>query len=425
MKVLWLSPIELPAVSAALGKSAGRGGGWIDGLRASLLGHPDLTLHIACVTGNRFEPFVYESVTYHPLRDSMLATRAGRAVRRASLSERTAGREEQCREIVRCIAPDIIHVHGTETALASAALATGVPTLVSLQGIVGDVVRHYFDGVSSMDVILDSLKVSSMLRGVGLVPGYLSLKRAVASETRVIHSASFFTGRTDYDRSAVSSLNPDATYYHCDRVLRPEFYAASTRRPVTEPRLLCVGSAAPYKGIEVVLQAAARLTQLGYSNLRLRVAGPLQGSPMWPILLRKARHYGVVDQVDWLGRLAPAQLIDELSACSAFVYASHVDNSPNALAEAMMCGAPVVSVATGGIPSMVCHGVDGLLVPVGDLAGLCESVDRVLKSPDLQRALGEAARSRALLRHDSSSVGAATIESYSDILSRHEAAEEL
>ena len=42
-----------------------------------------------------------------------------------------------------------------------------------------------------------------------------------------------------------------------------------------------------------------------------------------------------------------------------------MDTAPNVLAEARAAGVPVVASAVGGIPELIEHGVDGLLVPAG------------------------------------------------------------
>ena len=62
-----------------------------------------------------------------------------------------------------------------------------------------------------------------------------------------------------------------------------------------------------------------------------------------------------------------------------------------ALVEAMAAGLPVVATNVGGIPALIDHEVNGLLVPSGDAHALAEALRVLLDQPDMARRLGEAA----------------------------------
>ena len=70
------------------------------------------------------------------------------------------------------------------------------------------------------------------------------------------------------------------------------------------------------------------------------------------------------------------------SAADVFVLPSLEDNLPNTMLEALACGTPVAAFAVGGIPDVIRDGVNGRLVPVGDVAALA-------------KALGDFAKDRA------------------------------
>jgi glycosyltransferase involved in cell wall biosynthesis len=416
MRVLWLSPIELPAVARALGRPVGRGGGWIDGLRAALMDGDGLELGIACVSPEGFEAFSEGGTEYLPLANPSTSTRARRALLRATGLSRSLDYTEACMTAVQHFAPDVIHVHGTELTLGLVDGLTDIPCIISIQGVVADVVRHYLDGVSRTEVLVDALRLPNTVRGVGLVPGYFALKRSVPIEARILAHARFFTGRTAYDRRVTELANPDGVYFRCDRVLRPTFYREMTPGPRESKVVYCTGGAAPYKGIEVVLGAVSFLAHQG-RNVSLRVAGAVQNSPMGPILQRRARALGVADMVTWLGPLEADAVAGELASCGVFVHASHVDNSPNSLAEAMLRAVPCIASSVGGIPSMVDDGVDGLLFEKGDAEALAAAIDRVLADSGLAAQLGAAARRRAVERHAPQTIATATRRMYEDVLS--------
>jgi glycosyltransferase involved in cell wall biosynthesis len=69
--------------------------------------------------------------------------------------------------------------------------------------------------------------------------------------------------------------------------------------------------------------------------------------------------------------------------------------------EAMALRRPVIATYIAGIPELVRHGIDGWLVPAGDIGALADAMETCLDaaSPDLDR-IGEAARTRVIARHD-------------------------
>jgi glycosyltransferase involved in cell wall biosynthesis len=63
--------------------------------------------------------------------------------------------------------------------------------------------------------------------------------------------------------------------------------------------------------------------------------------------------------------------------------------------EAMSAGTPIVASAVGGLAELVRDGVDGILVPPGNVAALRSAIDRLLVDDDLRADLGDQARVRA------------------------------
>ncbi|NQT84450.1 glycosyltransferase family 4 protein, partial [bacterium] len=56
-----------------------------------------------------------------------------------------------------------------------------------------------------------------------------------------------------------------------------------------------------------------------------------------------------------------------------------------AIIEALACGVPVVATRVGGVPEIIEHGVEGLLVPAGRSRPLAQSIVRILDDPSLRR----------------------------------------
>ena len=62
----------------------------------------------------------------------------------------------------------------------------------------------------------------------------------------------------------------------------------------------------------------------------------------------------------------------------------------NVTLEAMACGVPVVAAKATGSTSLIEHGVNGILVPPGDIAGFADALDAYLADPALRAAHGAA-----------------------------------
>src|SRR5205807_6394305 len=72
------------------------------------------------------------------------------------------------------------------------------------------------------------------------------------------------------------------------------------------------------------------------------------------------------------------------------------ENQPMVVLEAFARGVPVVGTDVGGTPELVRHGTDGLLVPPDDAAALAAALTTLLDDPARARAMGKAARARAV-----------------------------
>jgi glycosyltransferase involved in cell wall biosynthesis len=98
-------------------------------------------------------------------------------------------------------------------------------------------------------------------------------------------------------------------------------------------------------------------------------------------------------RVTWTGELPTHALAEHLGAADIFVWPGTGEAYGIAYLEAQAAGLPVVAQATGGVPSVVRHGVTGLLTPAGDDAAYAAAIARLIGEADLRRRLGHAARS--------------------------------
>jgi glycosyltransferase involved in cell wall biosynthesis len=173
------------------------------------------------------------------------------------------------------------------------------------------------------------------------------------------------------------------------------------------PRLLSVARLVEPKGLAWLLRACAALRARGQSFHCEIIGGPDPlDSATWVELRRMHTAMNLGDSVTFAGPQPFAVVLDALGRSDVFVLPSvrardgSADVTPNSLLEAMACGLPVVSTRIGGIPEIVDHEVDGLLVPPADAQALAAAIARLLADPDLRARLGAAARRKIAERFD-------------------------
>jgi L-malate glycosyltransferase len=97
--------------------------------------------------------------------------------------------------------------------------------------------------------------------------------------------------------------------------------------------------------------------------------------------------------VEFVGAVRPAEMGRWYDQSDVYLNASDIDNMPNSIIEAFACGLPVVTSRAGGIPYVVEHERNGLMVDCGDHEGLAASALRLIDDPSLaQRLIAEGLR---------------------------------
>jgi glycosyltransferase involved in cell wall biosynthesis len=153
---------------------------------------------------------------------------------------------------------------------------------------------------------------------------------------------------------------------------------------IAGPIVLSVGTAAYDKGTIHVLEAMRRLWA-GGSDATWVQCGPLMGhfEQLYAGLPEGERARTRV-----LGYVSDALRHDALAAADVYAQPSRTDSFGITYLEAWCYGVPVVGALAGGVPAVIRHGVDGLLVRFGDVAALSGAINRLLGDRELARAMG-------------------------------------
>ena len=83
-----------------------------------------------------------------------------------------------------------------------------------------------------------------------------------------------------------------------------------------------------------------------------------------------------------------------ISSCTIFAFTSDYEGVPNSVIEALALGLPVVATdcSPGGVRSLIDDGVNGIIVPVGDVNGFANELKRVASDSYLQKKLSTNAK---------------------------------
>lgn len=171
---------------------------------------------------------------------------------------------------------------------------------------------------------------------------------------------------------------------------RPRMEARATLNlPMDRKIILFVGSLVPDKGVEFLLGAVSRLEG---SDALLYVVGD---GELTSSLMSMADDLGVLKVCRFMGRRPYAEIPVWLSAADCLVLPSLTEGLPTILPEAMLCRVPIVATQVGGVPEIVRHGHNGLLVQPKDPIGLAEAIRSLLANDDGVSAMVERAEGTA------------------------------
>ena len=181
--------------------------------------------------------------------------------------------------------------------------------------------------------------------------------------------------------------------------------------------ILTVGRITEQKGLHWLLPALKEVLNHA-SDVKLLVAGPIMLGHQNYAQKRKreVEAWGLGENVCFLGRVSN---VDEyLRAADIFVLPTAHEGFSGAILEAMASALPIV---TSDIPevsqSQINPGKEGILVPVGDISQLSQSIEKLLNNPKFAESLGRAARQRVKQEFTFDIIGSKYINLYKHLMS--------
>lgn len=109
---------------------------------------------------------------------------------------------------------------------------------------------------------------------------------------------------------------------------------------------------------------------------------------------REARAANLLDSIRFPGFVADVPAL--LGALDIFCLPSHWEGLPVSIIEAMHAGLAIIATQVGGIPELIRHGQEGLLIPPRNPEALTAAVDELATNWAKRTSLGRAALQRAI-----------------------------
>ncbi|MGM0635495.1 MAG: glycosyltransferase family 4 protein [Bacteroidota bacterium] len=151
------------------------------------------------------------------------------------------------------------------------------------------------------------------------------------------------------------------------------------KRKEISPKLLWVRAFSSEYNPLLALQVLAKVLN-NYPQAKLTMIGPFKDDSI-DICRAYAKQHQL--PVEFTGGLPKQEWIERAADCDLFINTTNVDNTPVSVIEAMALGLPVVTTNVGGIPYLLSHGVDALLVKPDNANAMCSAIEQLLSSPDL------------------------------------------
>lgn len=324
--------------------------------------------------------------------------------------------------VIEKVKPDVIHIHGSENPFGAIIGKTEVPVVVSIQGLICSVLNAYEKGLGERYLRIRNLRFDSFKNAffpTNFNNAKLKFQNMAKVEKKNLRNCQFVIGRTEWDRRMTRLLAPQSQYFHNDEIMRSDFSSAqwSVQNRIDGNRVVVHTTAdnVYYKGLETIVDAIQHLKEVGI-QCTWRIAGVDAGDLIVRVLQKRSGHRFPRDSLVFMGKVPAKQLIESMLAADCCVIASNIENSPNALCEAMLLGMPCIATHAGGVGSFIIHGKNGYLVQPGDSYSVASCIIDVVSNPSKSQTLGLAAKADALVRHNPDTIVNDLISIYETIV---------
>jgi glycosyltransferase involved in cell wall biosynthesis len=208
---------------------------------------------------------------------------------------------------------------------------------------------------------------------------------------RKLAAARFTVTCTEFNCRALRDIAPGAAVHRMYHGIDQGIFSPRVRLATgLAPLILSVGRLREKKGLDTLIEACRLLRGRGLS-FRCEIVGYGEEQARLQAMIDD---HGLADHVALTGKLVREQVIERYARAAVYAQPSRItadgdrDGIPNVLLEAMAVGLPVVASRVSGIPELVQHRHNGLLVEPDDACALADSIAELMQNKALGARLG-------------------------------------
>lgn len=153
-----------------------------------------------------------------------------------------------------------------------------------------------------------------------------------------------------------------------------EFFSG---KKTEQPSIVYFGGMRKYKRPEECLYLAEFLLSR-FPNLKFKIIG---NGPVYGNLVEKALNRGLLNKVEFLGRVRTEELSQIVSQSWLNVHFSVTEGWGLSILEASACGTPTVAYRVPGVIDVIEDGINGIKIRDGDRELFAQSVLKILENP--------------------------------------------
>lgn len=186
-------------------------------------------------------------------------------------------------------------------------------------------------------------------------------------------------------------------------------YSSGTFETDTPKVVLMISRLIVQKGIHEFVEVARRLSNV-YPDVKFKIVGETEDGHPDSVSLESLSNEIESGIIEYCGYCT--DIASELRSTYLLLHPSYQEGMPRVVMEASASGVPSIGFDVSGVRECIDQGVNGVIVPFGDLNAMTEAVGGFLCNPELRAKFSKSARDKAEKCFDRRSVTKAYINFY-------------
>lgn len=394
MRVLWITNIPIAKHREMLGIELGQSGGWMETTYAALRDNRNIQLGVATVFNCaeiKRDKDTHHSFYVLPMKESI-----------ANYNVSSKFNCQQWRIVVDEFKPDVIQLWGTEFSHGLCAInnAPNIPCVVYIQGMMSQIYNHSLGSIPFSDLLkYTTLKDIYDKKTFWHQKKKYKLKANVEAE--ILSKVSGVIVENEWCADNCIAVSNDIKVYKSLLPINPIFSKYQWNiKAITPHTIFTTAGPSPIKGHHLLFKAI-NIVAKAFPNVKLLIPGAnfffddsfsrkIKRESYPNYLLALIKKYDIAKNVEFIGRLTPEQMAQNMQNCHVFAMPSAIENHSSTLIEAMMVGTPSVCTYVGGVSDYLINGVNGFINRYDEPEVMAANIMKIFSDDSLAQKISEA-----------------------------------